>query len=170
MAGRGPGPTRCSAEKQKVVGGRAGSEPAPTKKPAEHDAIPHGPSQARSAGREERPCVHASSLQTAFNRSETLPQAPNSLFLFWTVHGPFSLFLRAEKEKMGGASAQPSSWLKSPPPVRASKSRPRPSGRAKAAPARRAVSPVPPPWGGPPHNSVKRRTYSWNTSPPLWKS
>ena len=25
------------------------------------------------------------------------------LFLFWTVHGPFSLFLRPEKEKMGGA-------------------------------------------------------------------
>ncbi|WP_207636916.1 hypothetical protein [Oscillibacter sp. 1-3] len=28
---------------------------------------------------------------------------PQRLFLFWTVHGPFSLFLRAEKEKMGGA-------------------------------------------------------------------
>ncbi len=25
------------------------------------------------------------------------------LFLFWTVHGPLSLFLRPEKEKMGGA-------------------------------------------------------------------
>ena len=42
------------------------------------------------------------------------------LFLFWTVHGPFSLFLLEEKEKMGGAMNQPSSWLKSPPPVRAS--------------------------------------------------
>ena len=54
----------------------------------------------------------------------------------WTVHGPFvsglraaalrrlasdtrlraqSLFLLEEKEKMGGAKHQPSSWLKSPP-------------------------------------------------------
>ena len=49
---------------------------------------------------------------------------PQRLFLFWTVHGPFSLFLRAEKEKMGGASAQPSSWQKSP----------RPQGRAKPPP------------------------------------
>ncbi len=169
MAGRGPGPTRCSAEKQKVVGGRAGSEPGPYKKAGRTRRHPHGPSQARSAGREERPCVHASSLQTAFNQSETLPQAPKSLFLFWTVHGPFSLFLRSEKEKMGGASAQPSSWLKSPPPVRASKSRPRPQG-GLPRPAPEARPPVPPPWGGPPHNSVKRRTYSWNTSPPLWKS
>ena len=37
------------------------------------------------------------------------------LFLFWTVHGPFSLFLLEEKEKMGGAKHQPSSWLKFPP-------------------------------------------------------
>ncbi len=29
-------------------------------------------------------------------------------FLFWTVHGPFSLFLLEEKEKMGGAMNQPS--------------------------------------------------------------
>ncbi|MCI9579118.1 MAG: hypothetical protein HFF98_09765 [Oscillibacter sp.] len=33
------------------------------------------------------------------------------LFLFWTVHGPFSHFLLEEKEKMGGAKHQPSSWL-----------------------------------------------------------
>jgi len=36
------------------------------------------------------------------------------LFLFWTVHGPFSLFLREEKEKMGGVKDQPSSWLNLP--------------------------------------------------------
>nr|WP_325238179.1 hypothetical protein [uncultured Oscillibacter sp.] len=30
------------------------------------------------------------------------------LFLFWTVHGPFSHFLLEEKEKMGGALHQPS--------------------------------------------------------------
>ena len=36
---------------------------------------------------------------------------PLLLFLFWTVHGPFSFFLLEEKEKMGGAKDQPSSWL-----------------------------------------------------------
>ena len=39
------------------------------------------------------------------------PHPPLLLFLFWTVHGPFSLFLLEEKEKMGGAMNQPSSWL-----------------------------------------------------------
>jgi hypothetical protein len=38
------------------------------------------------------------------------------------VHGPFSFFLLEEKEKMGGAKDQPSSWLNPPPPVRASTS------------------------------------------------
>ena len=33
---------------------------------------------------------------------------PLLLFLFWTVHGPFSHFLLEEKEKMGGALHQPS--------------------------------------------------------------
>ena len=42
-----------------------------------------------------------------------------SLFLFWTVHGPFSLFLRSEKEKMGGCIAPAIIMAKSPPPVRA---------------------------------------------------
>ena len=45
---------------------------------------------------------------------------PLLLFLFWTVHGPFSHFLLEEKEKMGGAMNQPSSWLNPPPPARAS--------------------------------------------------
>ena len=40
---------------------------------------------------------------------------PFLLFLFWTVHGPFSRFLLEEKEKMGGAKNQPSSWLNSSP-------------------------------------------------------
>ena len=42
-------------------------------------------------------------------------RSPVLLFLFWTVHGPFSLFLLEEKEKMGGAKHQPSSWLISSP-------------------------------------------------------
>ncbi len=36
------------------------------------------------------------------------PSSPTGailLFLFWTVHGPFSLFLLEEKEKMGGCNA-----------------------------------------------------------------
>ena len=43
------------------------------------------------------------------NRSEPLARLLSSaprrgvlLFLFWTVHGPFSFFLLEEKEKMGG--------------------------------------------------------------------
>ena len=47
---------------------------------------------------------------------------PLLLFLFWTVHGPFSRFLLEEKEKMGGALHQPS--LVSIPP--------RPQGQAKS--------------------------------------
>ena len=39
------------------------------------------------------------------------PVSPLLLLLFWTVHGPFSRFLLEEKEKMGGALHQPSSWL-----------------------------------------------------------
>ena len=53
---------------------------------------------------------------------------PQRLFLFWTVHGPFSLFLRAEKEKMGGAVDQPSPWLKSHPARKGRKIPPRPKG------------------------------------------
>ena len=46
-------------------------------------------------------------------------------FLFWTVHGPFSLFLLEGKEKMGGAMNQPSSWLNPP----------RPQGRVQPSPS-----------------------------------
>ena len=46
------------------------------------------------------------------DHSAAPPRRPRILlFLFWTVHGPFSLFLLEEKEKMGGAKNQPSSWL-----------------------------------------------------------
>ncbi len=52
------------------------------------------------------------------------------LFLFWTVHGPFSLFLRPEKEKMGGAML---------PFIMA----PRPQGQPPPSPA---GGPFFPPW------------------------
>ena len=86
------------------------------------------------SGSEEDRTVHASTAKTPARttpRAETCvknggtPCAPPVLrppagaillFLFWTVHGPFSLFLLEEKEKMGGAMNQPSSWLKSSPP------------------------------------------------------
>ena len=61
---------------------------------------------------------------------------PVLLFLFWTVHGPFSRFLLEEKEKMGGAKHQPSSWLKSP----------RPQGREK--PPCQGKLPLQPPFVG----------------------
>ena len=66
------------------------------------------------------------------------------LFLFWTVHGPFSRFLLEEKEKMGGAMNQPS--LVSIPP--------RPKGRKK-----------PSPWQG-----EAKEPPLWNTSPLPLKS
>ena len=68
-------------------------------------------------------------------KPEALPARPSSnrthplllLFLFWTVHGPFSLFLLEEKEKMGGAKNQPSSWLN--PPARKGGQSPPPMGK-----------------------------------------
>ncbi len=56
-------------------------------------------------------------LRRSFSRGPPSPRGPLLLFLFWTVHGPFSRFLLEEKEKMGGAKHQPSSWLKSLPPT-----------------------------------------------------
>ena len=63
----------------------------------------------------------------AFGRN--LPERANSRpgvsFFFWTVHGPFSFFSTSgEKRKWGVQMHQPSSWLKSTPPVRARKSPP----------------------------------------------
>ena len=43
------------------------------------------------------------------------------LFLFWTVHGPFSLFLLARKRENGGCIAPAIAGIQSPPPARASK-------------------------------------------------
>ena len=40
-----------------------------------------------------------------FHRAKKSPAG--RLFLFWTVNGPFSLFLRQEKEKMGGSTHPP---------------------------------------------------------------
>ena len=97
--------------------------------------------QARSAGREERPCVYPSNFLSSSDEWSALPQGPKSLFLFWTVHGPFSLFLRSEKEKMGGAMNQPSSWLNSTPPVRARKNHPRPKGGHPPVPGPRQDTP-----------------------------
>ena len=57
------------------------------------------------------------------DHSAAPPSLPRILlFLFWTVHGPFSLFLLEEKEKMGGALHQPSLVAIPPPARRASKS------------------------------------------------
>ena len=80
---RGPGPTGSLPK----VPGAAG------------DGLSRTALAMREAREEEE--VPVSTHQVCFipfNRSERLPQAPKSLFLFWTVHGPFSLFLRSEKE------------------------------------------------------------------------
>ncbi|MCI8691029.1 MAG: hypothetical protein HFF87_12115 [Oscillibacter sp.] len=39
-----------------------------------------------------------------FHQAKVFHRSYQRLFLFWTVHGPFSLFLRQEKEKMGGGN------------------------------------------------------------------
>ena len=49
---------------------------------------------------------------------------PVLLFLFWTVHGPFSLFLLEEKEKMGGAKAPAIFMAEIPPPARKGEKKP----------------------------------------------
>ena len=61
-------------------------------------------------------------LRRSFSRAPVVSRI--LLFLFWTVHGPFSRFLLEEKEKMGGALHQPS-LVANPPP---------PEGRVKASP------------------------------------
>ena len=74
----------------------------------------------------------------------TSPRRGVLLFLFWTVHGPFSLFLLEEKEKMGGAMNQPSLVAILP----------RPKGRKNPSPRQ----------GG------RQRSPLWNTSPLPLKS
>ena len=58
---------------------------------------------------------------------------PLLLFLFWTVHGPFSRFLLEEKEKMGGAMDQPS-LVSNPPPPEGRVSPPYAGGHKKRQP------------------------------------
>ena len=72
----------------------------------------------RQVGKHQPPSDYAagkSFLSPASHSGAPPYRSPLLLFLFWTVHGPFSLFLLEEKEKMGGAKDQPSSWLKSSP-------------------------------------------------------
>ena len=86
--------------------------------PVNTPSSPHGASQARSAGREESPCVHASSLLSALQSKRKISATTKKSFSLLdrarpakvsreAARGPsggFSLFLRSEKEKMGGAS------------------------------------------------------------------
>ena len=113
---RPAGPTDVLSENRRLLGaGRVRARPLQENR--ENRVSSHMERARREAREEER--VLASTNQIfcmTFNRSKKLPQPPKSLFLFWTVHGPFSLFLRSEKEKTGGALDQPSSWLKSSRP------------------------------------------------------
>jgi len=54
--------------------------------------------------RKEKQIKSVMDFSFAFRQSEGFHQSYQRLFLFWTVHGPFSLFLRGEKEKMGGGN------------------------------------------------------------------
>ncbi|MBD5148776.1 MAG: hypothetical protein HDT19_08420 [Oscillibacter sp.] len=66
--------------------------------------------QGASAQIEERGIINLQTPASTTPRPKDLPDLDSSscapLFLFWTVHGPFSLF--HEKEKMGGGIDQPS--------------------------------------------------------------
>ena len=77
----------------------------------------------------------------AFGRN--LPERANSRpsgFSLLDRARPVFSFRRNRKEKMGGAMNQPSSWLNSTPPVRASKSPPRPKGGHPPVPPARVDS------------------------------
>ena len=83
---------------------------------------------------------------------------PQRLFSFGPCTARF-LFSAQPKRENGGALHQPSSWLKSPPPVRARKgrpcpkgviSRPAPVGRNPSSPARGRTSPPRPHGSEPP--------------------
>ena len=69
------------------------------------------------------------------------------LFLFWTVHGPFSLFLLARKRENGGCNEPAIAGIQSPPARRASITPPPWSENASKPPPRRVLAPPPP---GPP--------------------
>ena len=85
---------------------------------------------------------------------------PSVFFSFGPCTARF-LFSAQPKRENGGCIAQPSSWLKSTPPVRANKNHPRPKGghprlRPEAGfprPRPRREIPRPPAGGPPPHQS-----------------
>ena len=85
----------------------------------EAQIILHGTGQARSAGGGESPCVHAANFPSSSDEWSLLPQPPKAPFSLLDRARPVFSFRRGEKRKWGGASAKPSSWLKSPLPVRA---------------------------------------------------
>ena len=63
------------------------------------------PAAATAEGEARQICVVFSFAEVGtegFHRAKKSPAG--RLFLFWTVNGPFSLFLREEKEKMGGSN------------------------------------------------------------------
>ena len=65
--GQGTGPHRQSTESAGGCGERA---------------VPHGTGHARSAGREDRPCVYPSNFLSSPDEWSALPQGLKSLFLF----------------------------------------------------------------------------------------
>ena len=67
---------------------------------AERGACPFGEGQTPAESDCAREVIPAPPI---IQPRSPVPRGPLLLFLFWTVHGPFSRFLLEEKEKMGGA-------------------------------------------------------------------
>ena len=132
----GRGARDLASKKQNTLGGSPDCGGAPT-----------GGTESDAAGR--RPAIHGSTdsgqppYLGEFDPCGQIP--PQRLFSFGPCTARF-LFSAQPKRENGGCIAQPSSWLKSPPPVRAST--PYPSRRESAdlacpsSPSRRAKSAI----------------------------
>ena len=107
---------------------------------------PNGTSQARSAGRGESPCVHASSFYRALQSKCEAPVRQSAFSLLDRARPVFS-FRQDRKEKMGGAPPQPRPVAGNPRPrPRRALLRPAPAAR-NPRPRPRRISPRPAPAG-----------------------
>ena len=92
----------------------------------------------------------------------TAPRKPRPpAFLFWTVHGPFSLFIRGMKRENGGCNAPAIAGRQSAPPARASTNPPA-RDRASTNPRLRTeANSAPPPRSGGTESDAPCRSPRW---------
>ncbi len=129
-----------------IAGGRAaegggpygrftGSAVCPRIPAVDEKSTSQGTGYARSAGREKRPCVHASSFLRSVDEWSALARGPKRSLFSYTVHGAFSFLWQDREKRMGGASpdtperrvAVPGPWPENPRPAPEARSpRPRP--------------------------------------------